>query len=69
MFVAQCCNRVTGSPGQRFGWGHGSVWQTRCLTRFCSFCTRFIVAFWSENTPSWDLWDSVYSVFSRRLVY
>ena len=26
--------------------GHGSVWRTRCLTRFCIvFCSRFIVAF------------------------
>jgi len=23
--------------------------------------------FWGENTPSWNLWDSVCSVFSRRL--
>ena len=39
-----------GLPGQRFwsgrvGSGHGSVWQTRCLTRFCSFWTRFFVDF------------------------
>ena len=45
--VLRCWNRVfgsrvTGSSGQR-SWpgpvGSRSVWQTRCLTRFFSFCT------------------------------
>jgi len=38
--MSQCWNRVFGSPGRwvndfgRVGLGHGSAWQTRCLTRF-----------------------------------
>ena len=49
--VVEPCLRVTGHRVDDFGRSDrvgsclGSVWQTRCLSRFCSFCTRFIVAF------------------------
>jgi len=48
-------NRVTGhrvSDFGRVGSGHGSVCQTRCLTRFWVLTCAFIVALFYRETPS-----------------
>ena len=44
-----------GSPGHRFWPGHGSMCQTRCLTRFWVLTCAFIVALFLQcitNSPS-----------------
>ena len=57
----------TGSKVNDFdgvGSDHGSV----CLTRFSSFHALYW-CFLGENTPPWNLWDSVYSIFTSCDLY
>jgi len=65
VYVLQRCNRVSGSRGSDFGRvgsGHGSVCQTRCLTRFWVLTCAFIVALFLRSNAISANW---YARFNR----
>ena len=67
--VKQCWNRVCGSRVNYFDRVGSQVSVTDPVSDpvFVVCMHALYCCFWGENTPSWNLWDSVCSVFSRRL--
>jgi len=68
-------HRVTGSTTGRVGSGHGSVWQTRRLTRFCGSFTRFAVAF-GERIRHLGIWETAnlaiffyFAIYNKFTIY
>jgi len=45
LLIYRLCTEIVLPSVGRVGSANGSVWQTRCLTRFCGLFTRFVVAF------------------------